>query len=232
MTRTVWAVGVFLAAAGCGPAPTSKRVLPSGGYLPGAGVSNAGPAQPRRELPSALRSGGPGLGESSEAPSGTPFELGDLQFAKLPEGGEDCAVDPARGGGRGTLQFCFELHNPNATTRTLTLPAGLILTSQVGEIQNGFVAQETRLQVPPNGTLGVVVDAFCTNESRGGPTAEDDFAAEVVTDQPDLREIAAILEEKDFSGEHTPDLVQEVVWQVTSGEGFSLEARNALVALP
>jgi hypothetical protein len=174
----------------------------------------------------------PGLGYSEANPTGTPFVLpAGLELAAAPRGyayldDEHCPdFDEVEiHGSGGLVTLCLPLRNTTARPIELVLPPGLIFVSESLDLQNGLLTERVTVSIPAGATTGIVVASYCTNASRGTPDAEDEYAIGPITDDPDLRELIAILDGLDLPGRVDEaseeqlaaiNTLQSAVWEIT-----------------
>ncbi len=192
--------------------------------------------------------GKPGLGPSTEPPTGTPFDLPEgLELAATLHGfgHEDEEVCPQYDedldfhGAGGTVTVCLALRNTTGAPVPLELPPGLIFESRDVTDQNGMILQRVSIVVPPVDRALYAVAAFCANESRHVPGGDSLFDLGPVTNDDDVHELIELVEGADLVPVWEANETQQrdlavvglALWDVTNGEGLDDERRISLASL-
>jgi len=108
-------------------------------------------------------------------------------------------------------------------------PAGLLFSSLQPRVQHVVVLKE-QSAVFESGGGRQSVGVFCCNRYRRTPDQGDTFALGPVTDHAGLQEVAALVRDRDISGQLW--MVQRAVWMVTDSTGLNQAYRDSLAALP
>lgn len=171
----------------------------------------------------------PGLGSSTEAPTGQPFHLpqgvtvqGRIAGGETPE----CTTSTPPLGTGSFVEICAVLHNSNPTPVTLVIPGGLIFISKSLGTQNGIVIQEQTIVLPPRQVTVLRLPQYCLNRDRAGSSSDDTFDIGPVTDNAGLREIVDLVRGKTVDGMGIT-VVQTAVWEVTDDSGRLTEEQRA-----
>jgi hypothetical protein len=179
----------------------------------------------------------PGIGRSTDAPTGTSYVLpGGIELVQPIQGYDvDCIpeeqLSQEEKGSGSRVRLCLELRNTLAQPVLVELPAGLIFISDELTTQNGLLAQDVAIQVPAQQSLHVPLHLYCINESRAPAAPWDTFTLGPVTQDPGLRELITLVEDKFLP---VPGLieVQAAVSNVTDGPGLTAQDRESLRRLP
>jgi len=175
-------------------------------------------------------SGGPGLGESTAAPTGTAF-VPPAGVSVVSLSGAACAAGvPQMGLGPGYVDLCGKVNTIDGGVAQLTLPGGLIVISDAIDTQNGLFIITRTAAVDGGGQ--VQFRFFCLNASRHGAGANSTFRLGPVTDNAGLKEIVQILQGKTLGSPTAVDVIQSAVWNVTDFGGLTDQDRKDLRALP
>lgn len=128
---------------------------------------------------------------------------------------------------------------------------GWVLTSDTGEAQNILVpglacaaegGATPILDLPPPpasalaargpATVEFTLGGYCLNLSRHVPDDEQPFSTGVITNDPGLLRILAAIEPKNLYLEDSQDVIQDVVWNYTDGDGLTPDELQRLAELP
>lgn len=145
----------------------------------------------------------------------------------------------------GDVDLCVTLRNDAAQATAVTLPNGLIFLAKestdptIRKSQNGLLGQTITLSLPP-GQSTFIVRLYCVN--RGAPSSDRPSGVNdtwpqnweydttpIVTDYPQLREVARVIDTKSLAYEHAVT-IQGAVWDVTEtqdGTGRTADQRLA-----
>jgi hypothetical protein len=130
--------------------------------------------------------------------------------------------------GSGALvRLCLVLRNTTSQSSRVELPPGLTFVSDKRTTQNGLLIQDVTLQVPAKQSLHVPLHLYCLNENRAPSAPWDTFTLGPVSQDPELREIITLVEDRFLP---VPGLteVQSAVYHVTDGAGLTAQDRESL----
>ena len=166
-------------------------------------------------------------------PTGTPFTLpaGVSTVGRLIGPDSTCDAATRVGVSAQLVEVCVTLHNSTADTITTTFPAGIVLISKTGEVQNGTQVQPIAVRVPAGGDTTVVLELYCVNLSRHATSPGDEYTLGVVSDNQGLKELITILGSKLIDASSAFD-VQSAIWEISDGNGLTSETRTRMQALP
>jgi len=175
----------------------------------------------------------PGLGNSTEAPRGTPVTLpAQVSVASPFEGTEGAFCDTEDGttfGAGWEVSVCLPVTNAAAEAKELVLPCGTVLVSQTPGVQNGLLLQRTVLPLAAGATRTFPLFSFCANEERTPSHADARYVLGPVTDDEDVQELCGLLADKHL-GENGAD-VQDLLWHITEGDGLTDDDRALIRAM-
>jgi hypothetical protein len=193
----------------------------------------------------------PGLGDDEGTPLGTPLSLppgirvtGKILGEDAGEGECEGATIPPGGSGR-AVWACMKLENSTGAPVQVSLPPGMMITSDTGEGQNGLLVENVYFTVPPTlntggvdagtdaGTGGptsfvVPLHMYCLNESKSPSFDRMEYSLGNVTSDPDLRELLSLLSGKTIDTDDEWALVEESIYKITEGRGLTRADREAL----
>ncbi len=179
----------------------------------------------------------PGIGVSTADPTGTPYLLpGGIEIIQPIEGYDANCIPPeqtmqeAKGSGA-LVRLCLKLRNTRSEPGVVELPPGLIFVSDELTTQNGLLVQDVSIEVPAQQTLHVPLHLYCLNESRAPSAPWDTFTLGPVTQDPALRELLTLVEDRFLPVSGLTE-VQATVSKVTDGPGLMAQDRERLKALP
>lgn len=177
-------------------------------------------------------SSGPGLGDSTADPVGVPFTLPEgIELARRIQAATlDCWPDEElnrfemKGSGL-LVNVCLAFRNTTAEPIEITLPPGLIFTSESIETQNGLLVIPVTVEIPGESVWVLPLHTHCTNEGRHAPEdGIDVYRMEVVTDHAGL---LGLIDRMEAAGKNTDVWgdwqAQMAIWDVTSGRPTSEE---------
>jgi hypothetical protein len=196
----------------------------------------------------------PGLGDDEGTPQGTPLSLpegvrvtGKIIGVDASEGECQGASIPPAGSG-GAVWACMKLENTSGAPVQVTLPPGMMITSDTGEGQNGLLVENVYFTVPPTlntggidagtdaGTGGptyfvVPLHLYCLNESKSPSFDRMEYSLGNVTNDPALRELLSLLAGKTIDTEEEGEAVQGAIYSITEGKGLTSDDREALARI-
>lgn len=174
-----------------------------------------------------------GLGASTEAIQGAPYTLpagvtlqGNLGGLGS---GSKCGDDPHVGSGT-DVRVCGEFQNGNAEPTEVPIPCGLTLVSENSGVQHGVFVQKATFVLAANISRKQGLDGYCGNLERDPSSDGDVFRFGPVVDDPQIKELCELLEDKTIDAEDVP-AVQDALWDITDGEGLTDESRALLQSL-
>jgi len=175
---------------------------------------------------------GPGLGSSTETPTGTPFALpggvtvtGDITGDMFGD-----HADETWGNGPGWVDVGFTLANGTTADVTVEFPAGLIFIARDVTTQHGMTVQVIAVTLAKSTSRTYRLRLFCVNAHRSVATSIDKFDFGPVTDSKGLVEIIGLLKGKTLD-DSSGDTIQSAVWSVTDRGGLTAADRQALRGL-
>lgn len=141
-----------------------------------------------------------GFGASTERPEGVPFAWPEgIKLLDKPGEYEECfdAVHKLNRnyGHGGQVQLCLNFFNETDKPITLKLPPGLLFISKSIEAQNGILVSAVTIEVP-SGQYVVNLVMSCVNPGRSSSPGYAYEEQPIVTDNPALRELIKMLENK------------------------------------
>ncbi len=189
----------------------------------------------------------PGFGGSIEDPVGQPFvfpsqiklEGGRVftpDFCLTPDSliGLSAALTRERiHGTPGYFVVCMTLTNSSSEPVTIRCPAGLTFICERDETgrpraQNGIIVYDVTITVSAKTTESFLLDLYCLNASRTRPAMETRFSPGPVTENPGMRKLIEVLEDKKIRNEELgkdwiPVLtaIQGAVWDVADNGAVS-----------
>jgi hypothetical protein len=189
-----------------------------------------------------------GMGNSTEDPEGTPFSLPEGIVLEKMRFSDTCYEQNWRnrsGIGRG-VYFCMTLTNTTNQPRPVRLPPYIIFISKTVKVQNGILLFPYEYMVPARLTVTFLVEAFCLNKQRDPARWGDEFKLGPVSDNAELKKVAAALAGKEqvlqITGfEDNASFAKKVndqttvckaIWEITEGSGkLTEEHRQALIGI-
>jgi len=156
-------------------------------------------------------------------PTGTPFTLApgiDLVAA---------TGDP-RLHDLGPVTLAITLTSSTGQTETDDLPAGLFFRPG-GRVQNVILLKGQPVVAGTTATK-TLLGSFCCNFQHLTPNDDDTLELGPVTDNPDLRQIIDLVEDRDISGPSDMAMVQNAVYMVTDSGGLNQAYIDSLGDLP
>lgn len=115
---------------------------------------------------------------------------------------------------------------------TWIIPGGTIFCDSSGTYQNGLILQDDSVLITGSDTAFVWLRAYCTNLSRHGSDEYAVYRLGVVSDNPAIMEVIAILRNKlkPFGNESA---IQNIIWNITEySAALSAEDKATLQQLP
>lgn len=204
--------------------------------------------------------GMPGFGTSTEAFSGTNWQLPqgiilkdsirDAQWWTDIEGGLPIAVADYRGLPGGLFKVCLFLENTTGQAITIDFPEEILLLSNTIETQNGIIIELETITIPAHSETVIIAGVFCINLERDVPelyTSAGNLQAYSfgpATVPAGIKEITNILRPKnirysdmfvngmlDVTRLSQMMIVQSALWEVTDDDGLTAETKAELQAL-
>jgi hypothetical protein len=131
----------------------------------------------------------------------------------------------------GPMALAFWAVSRTSSTESDVLPAGLLLVRRDNQTQHLLFLKDQTVTAPTS-SAKTLLGAFCCNQFRAIPDAGDTFDLGPVTDNPGLKQIIGLVENKDISGHSDMWMVQHAVWMVTDSTGLTQAYIDSLNALP
>lgn len=169
------------------------------------------------------------------------------------DGGECKDKTATVGSGQG-VRVCVALcmDRPMVTgvdgTTLIDIRDGLVMISEYQEGQNGLLVERVRINMPytpcSGGLAGkedeekkrrkfiVEMNLQCLNEAKSPSFDKMQYRLGGITTDPDLRELLAILADKQIVTEQHHRIVGDAVYSITEGEGLTSDDRARLARLP
>jgi hypothetical protein len=113
---------------------------------------------------------------------------------------------------------------------TVTLPAGLLIVSMDGNIQNGLLVQRVVIVVQAGELSEWILQSYCANNTRDQAEPESEFTFGPILSTTPLQELFRLLKGKIIPSEAT-ETVQSAVWEITDGNGLTEETRSEIEAI-
>ena len=191
-------------------------------------------------------SGKKGFGNSTERPTGIPFNLpagititgtikGYSVFAT--QFCDNKTEEDAKGVGD-LVRLCISFTNNNNFPVTITCPQGLIFIARhaPGErdstgIQNGILFDKVVFEVPGKTTYYLPLYLNCLNEGREGSSPQYIYEMGPVTQDKDMLQAFSMINKKRVTQEQSV-LVQTAIWDASKGKPQTAATIAAFNALP
>lgn len=127
----------------------------------------------------------------------------------------------------------IKLKNTTGSDITVTFPAGLIVKTRNWEAQYGLLVKETRVVVPGNGTLAVLMYTHCCHLGISAPNQSNILSWGVVSNSSLLLELCDLVKDKKINREEFTSYtqvyfnqayyIQECLWNLT---GVAIEGQD------
>lgn len=175
-----------------------------------------------------------GFGRHAGTPTGTPYFLPSTikLVSQLKGGYPNWGVDTILvydtisipyGLGR-DVSILFKLYNTNATSYTLTFPAGMILsrdnTTYGDSSQSGMTIAPTSIILPPHDTSNIRLNMFCINKSYHTSYSTDIYSIKVISNNDQINRLINVLQNKTTVEMHQKE-IQDIIWEISDGSGLS-----------
>ncbi len=131
----------------------------------------------------------------------------------------------------GPFTLGMTITSKTGNVETDVLPAGLLFRRRKKDIQHMLLLKPHVITSDTN-TRTELLGTFCCNKKRLSPDVGDTFDLGPVTDNPGLRQIVNLVQDKDISGSAAMWLVQRAVYMVTDSTGLTQAYIDSLEALP
>ncbi len=165
------------------------------------------------------------LGTGEFEPTGTPFNLNPQLDVVAITGSPE--TDP-----RGPMTMRMTLASNTGSPASDLLPAGLTLRRRNTTAQHMILLKPHAVTAPATGSTANRLGAFCCNRWRRPPEIEDAYDIGPITDDPGLRQIIALVRDKDISDGSNMWMVQRAVYMVTDSTGLNQAYIDSLNSLP
>ncbi|MCT1524203.1 hypothetical protein [Sphingobacterium hotanense] len=138
------------------------------------------------------------------------------------------------------------LRNDNNADVQVAFPAGTILKSRSGKLQNGILVKKTTFLIPKNSQKRVHLFMYCGNYSRHASSPSEIYDWSVITTSRSLHNLFDLLIDKKINIEqylssrseiekyaNIVNKIQSIIWQITDWEhGLTESDKKYLEALP
>ncbi|MEO0077734.1 MAG: hypothetical protein ABIK86_01870 [candidate division WOR-3 bacterium] len=132
---------------------------------------------------------------------------------------------------KGPFTLGMTISSKSSNVETDVLPAGLLLKRRKKDTQHMLLLKAHTITTGTS-TKTELLGSFCCNKNRPSPDAGDTFDLGPVTDNPGLKQIVSLVQDKDISDGAAMWLVQRAVYLVTDSTGLTQAYIDSLEALP
>jgi len=150
-----------------------------------------------------------------------------------------------RGSGKSYVELLVSLRNTKSTPITVTIPAATVFVSKAGDCQNGVLIKKVSFTIPANSTYKLCLVMYCGNASKGTAGSSDIYILGVVSNAAPLLDLCERVKNKKINIEEFPrnydardiyrnqaNVLQDIVWNVTDGDGITSEDIAYINSLP
>lgn len=150
------------------------------------------------------------------------------------------------GSGYGYVDLLIPMRNTTGNSITVTFPAALILRNESGSCQNGVLIKKVDVEIPAGEDYYLNLAFYCGNAHKSSAGSNDIYSLGVVSDALPLLELCDKVKNKKINLEDfdyrssedyytyksQTDILQDIVWEVTDGEGLTSEEIAYIESLP
>ena len=150
------------------------------------------------------------------------------------------------GSGYGYVDLLIPMHNSLNQSVTVTFPAALILRNDAGDCQNGVLLKKVVVTIPAGSDYYLNLAFYCGNADKSSAGSSDVYSLGVVSNAKPLLDLCDKVKNKkinieEFNPASSDDYyiyksqindLQDIVWEVTDGNGLSESQIAYINALP
>ena len=150
------------------------------------------------------------------------------------------------GSGPGYVDLLLKLRNVSSKSITVTFPRATVFVSKSGSTQNGILIQKVTITIPANSDYYLGIVLYCGNRHKSSASRVSVYEIGIVCNASSLIDLCKLLQNKminieKFSSTSISDrntynsqktLLQNIVWQVTDGNGLTQSDIDFINSLP